>query len=141
MRKNVLLLGMLVLGSLLRAQPPMLLNAETANEMDDLYAITYLLVVTGDELLALSAAHFNNVDLLTDSLWTGYSTRGIRTLELSFPLNRLLLPHSGRGEVKYLKSVPKMFAQISTQSRWKTIFDKFMMKKSALTAAINPTSI
>lgn len=42
------------------------IDADTGNEMDDLYAITYLLGLSDKDVIALSAAHFNNPDLLTD---------------------------------------------------------------------------
>ncbi|MDZ7317413.1 MAG: nucleoside hydrolase [candidate division KSB1 bacterium] len=109
--KSVLFFGMIFLCGAVYSGPRLILNADTANEMDDLYAITYLLAVTGDELLAVSAAHFNNVDLLTDSLWNGYATHGIRTMELSFSLNRQLLACTGRSDVQCLKGAPKIIGR------------------------------
>lgn len=97
---------------LLKAQnPKFILDADTGNEMDDLYAIAYMLGMDQGRLIALNAAHFNNVDLLTDSIWNSYPTKNIRTLQISYDLNREILSYAGREEVPCLMGAPKIIGR------------------------------
>lgn len=85
------------------------LDADTGNEMDDLYAITRLLLDGTVQLVGLSSAHFNNADLVVHEQWNGYPTKDINTVQLSQELNlqllqlldRLDVPHplGGRGMI------------------------------------------
>lgn len=59
--------------------------------MDDLYAIVQLLQDSSVNTIGLSSAHFNNVQLLTDSLWNLYPTKNINTVQISQDLNEQLL--------------------------------------------------
>lgn len=93
------------------AQRKIILDADTGNEMDDLYAISYMLAMADCELIALSSAHFNNVDLLTDSMWNGYPTRNINTVQISYDLNRELLKYTSRTDVKCLMGANKMIGR------------------------------
>ena len=111
LKKLIVLAALFILAQSADAQPQFILNADTGNEMDDLYAVAYVLGVTGDELLALSAAHFNNVDLLTDSLWNGYPTQGIQTMKISHALNQQLLELSGRKEVNCIQGARKIIGR------------------------------
>ncbi len=111
MNKLIVIAVLFILAQSGGAQSHFILNADTGNEMDDLYAVAYVLGVTGDELLALSAVHFNNVDLLTDSLWNSYPTKGIRTMEISYALNQQLLEFSGRSDVKCIPGARKIIGR------------------------------
>lgn len=53
------------------------LDADTGNEMDDLYAIVRLVKDTTVDMIGLSSAHFNNADLLVFEKWNGYYTKEI----------------------------------------------------------------
>ncbi len=77
----------------------LILDSDTANEMDDLYAIVRLLADPSVELIALSSAHFNNLALLTDSLWNGYPTKGLNTVAESQKLNQQILKLSKRQNI------------------------------------------
>ena len=48
------------------------LDADTGNEMDDLYAIVRLVREPSIDLVGLSSAHFNNPDLLVFEKWNAY---------------------------------------------------------------------
>ncbi len=55
---------------------PIVIDADTANEMDDLFAITQLLIQPGVDVVALNSAHFNNVELFVRPTWHRYRTKG-----------------------------------------------------------------
>lgn len=110
--KLYLFLILVTLGvNVLAQNQKFVLDADTGNEMDDLYAITYLAKKSGSEFLALSAAHFNNVDLLTDKKWNGYSTKNISTVKISYELNKQILEYTNRGNVKCLLGAPKIIGR------------------------------
>ncbi len=66
-------------------------DSDSGNEMDDLYAITCLLLDTTVDLVGVSSAHFNNPDLLTKKDWNSYPTKKINTVKISQQLNEKLL--------------------------------------------------
>jgi len=68
-----------------------ILDADTGNEMDDLYAIVQMAKEKSVNLIGLTSAHFNNVQLLTDSIWHIYPTENINTVQISQDLNEQLL--------------------------------------------------
>jgi purine nucleosidase len=67
------------------------LDADTANEMDDLYAIIRLLKEGDIDIRGISSAHFNNADLLLFEKWNGYETKGLSTIRESTLLNEKIL--------------------------------------------------
>ena len=67
------------------------LDADTGNEMDDLYAIVRLVKEPSVELIGLSSAHFNNPDLLVFEKWNAYNTKGLNTVAESQRLNENIL--------------------------------------------------
>ena len=67
------------------------LDADTGNEMDDLYAIVRLVKESSVELVGLSSAHFNNPDLLVFEKWNAYHTKGLNTVAESQRLNEQIL--------------------------------------------------
>lgn len=77
------------------------LDADTGNEMDDLYAIVRLVKETSVDLVGLSSAHFNNADLLVFEKWNAYDTKTLKPVvesqrineEILQMLNRLDIPH------------------------------------------------
>ncbi|HEY3372575.1 MAG TPA: nucleoside hydrolase [Prolixibacteraceae bacterium] len=67
------------------------LDADTGNEMDDLYAIVRLVKDPSVELMGLSSAHWNNPDLLVFEKWNAYDTKGLNTVAESQRLNEQIL--------------------------------------------------
>ncbi|WP_375582221.1 nucleoside hydrolase [Cyclobacterium xiamenense] len=77
------------------------LDADTGNEMDDLYAIARVLKDDGIQLIGLSSAHFNNPDLLVFDKWNAYDTKGLVTVEDSQRLNEALLALAGKADLPH----------------------------------------
>lgn len=67
------------------------LDADTANEMDDMYAIAQSVLDPRAKLLALSSAHFNNVELFVRRKWHRYAMDGFVAVEASQRENERLL--------------------------------------------------
>lgn len=109
--KTLLTFFLLILFNSATFSQKFFIDADTGNEMDDLYAITYLLGLSDKDVIALSAAHFNNPDLLTEKTWNGYKTKGIKTMEESFILNKKLLEATHREDVDCLKGATKMIGR------------------------------
>jgi len=77
------------------------LDADTGNEMDDLYAIVRLVKEPSIELMGLSSAHFNNPDLLVFEKWNAYDTKGLNTVEDSQRLNEQILKALKRLDIPH----------------------------------------
>jgi len=77
------------------------LDADTGNEIDDLYAIVQLLASDKVEVVGLSSAHFNNTDLLVVEKWNGYDTKGLNTVAESQKLNEELLAVMGKTDIPH----------------------------------------
>ncbi|MCD7976028.1 MAG: nucleoside hydrolase [Tannerellaceae bacterium] len=90
----------LFLGMSLYAQPQKVwLDADTGNELDDVFAIIRLLCEPSVEVAGLSSAHFNNPDLLVYEKWNQYDTQDIHTVRISQELNEEILQTMGRGDI------------------------------------------
>lgn len=93
-------------------QPRIIIDADTGNSIDDLYAIAYLLQRADIQPIALTAAHFNNPDLLTYRRWNGYSTRNIRTMRISHRVNKKLVKAAGKHhKVRCVAGAPAMIGR------------------------------
>ncbi|MDR9410618.1 MAG: nucleoside hydrolase [Balneolaceae bacterium] len=77
------------------------LDADTGNELDDLYTIVRAVVDEEVTVTALTSAHFNNPQLVTDSLWHIYPTENINTVQISQDINENLLETLGRTEIPH----------------------------------------
>ena len=77
------------------------IDSDSGNEMDDLYALTYLLSDTTVDLVGVSSAHFNNPDLLTKKDWNSYPTKNINTVKISQQLNEKLLKFMDRENIPH----------------------------------------
>jgi inosine-uridine nucleoside N-ribohydrolase len=77
------------------------LDADTGNEMDDLYAIARVAKDDHIELIGLSSAHYNNPDLLVFEKWNAYDTEGLVTVKDSQRLNEELLEILGLRELQH----------------------------------------
>lgn len=85
-----------------------ILDADTGNEMDDLYAIVRCLLDDEVNLAGLTSAHFNNVQLLTDSLWHIYPTDHIHTVGISQELNESILDRMDRNDIPHPEGCDRM---------------------------------
>jgi inosine-uridine nucleoside N-ribohydrolase len=77
------------------------LDADTGNEMDDLYAIAYLLKSDAIDLKGLSSAHFNNPDLLVFEYWNAYKAKSLQTVNESQRLNEKILAAMGKTAIPH----------------------------------------
>lgn len=77
------------------------LDADTGNEMDDLYAIARLVKEPSIELIGLSSAHFNNPDLLVFEKWNAYPAKGLNTVAESQRLNEQILAALGKSSLPH----------------------------------------
>ena len=77
------------------------LDADTGNEMDDLYAIVRLVKEPSIQLLGLSSAHFNNADLLVFEKWNAYPAKGLNTVAESQRLNKQILKALNRSDIAH----------------------------------------
>lgn len=77
------------------------LDADTGNEMDDLYAIARLVKEPDIKIAGISSAHFNNPDLLVFEKWNAYETRGLNTVAESQRLNEEILKALGRTDIPH----------------------------------------
>jgi purine nucleosidase len=77
------------------------LDADTGNEMDDLYAIARVLKDETIDLKGLSSAHFNNPDLLVFEKWNAYDTEGLVTIADSQRLNEEMLEIMGMMDLPH----------------------------------------
>ena len=67
-------------------------DTDMGNEMDDIFALTRLLVEADKyDIVGVSSAHFNNADLLVFDKWNQYPTKGINTVKISQDENEKLL--------------------------------------------------
>ncbi|WP_373515723.1 nucleoside hydrolase [Persicitalea sp.] len=96
-----LLLLLLVCSSAFAQKQKVWLDADTGNEMDDVYAIVRLLWAADRvDVVGLSSAHFNNADLVTFEKWNQYATSGLSPILVSQALNEEILNTMG------LQSIP-----------------------------------
>ena len=75
------------------------IDADTGNEIDDVYALARLFLDTRISIAGVSSAHFNNADLLVFEKWNQYDTKGINTVEISQKLNEDLLKTMGMSDI------------------------------------------
>ena len=67
-------------------------DTDMGNEMDDIFALTRLLVEAEKyDIVGVSSAHFNNADMLVFEKWNQYPTKGINTVKISQDENEKLL--------------------------------------------------
>ncbi|MDN3205326.1 nucleoside hydrolase [Algoriphagus sediminis] len=87
--------------SLSFAQQKVWLDADTGNEMDDLYAIAHLVKSDKIDLIGISSAHFNNADLNVFEKWNAYETATLKPVEESQRLNEEILAAMGRMDIPH----------------------------------------
>ena len=102
MKKLLLLLVLFtIITSSFAQKQKVWLDADTGNEMDDLYAIVRLVKDPSIELIGLSSAHFNNPDLLVFEKWNAYDTKGLNTIADSQRLNEQILKALKRLDIAH----------------------------------------
>ena len=102
MKKLLLLLVLFtIITSSFAQKQKVWLDADTGNEMDDLYAIVRLVKEPSVELIGLSSAHFNNPDLLVFEKWNAYDTKGLNTIADSQRLNEQILKALKRLDIPH----------------------------------------
>ncbi|MDR1200891.1 MAG: nucleoside hydrolase [Tannerellaceae bacterium] len=74
-----------------------ILDADTGNEMDDLYAITRVMLDKEASIIALSSAHFNNLGMIAGT--GGDSLPLMNTVKESQRLNKLLAQACNREDI------------------------------------------
>ncbi|MFN7120046.1 MAG: nucleoside hydrolase [Saprospiraceae bacterium] len=77
------------------------LDADTGNEMDDLYAIARLVKAPTIDLVGISSAHFNNADLVVFEKWNAYDAKNLITVNESQRLNEEILQALNRLDVPH----------------------------------------
>lgn len=87
--------------SLVAQKQKVWLDADTGNEMDDIYALARILGEPNFEVVGVSSAHFNNPDLVAFDTWNQYKTKGINTLHISQQLNEALLKVMGKLSIPH----------------------------------------
>ena len=59
-------------------------DTDMGNEMDDIFALTRLLVEADKyDIVGVSSTHFNNADILVFDKWNQYPTKDINTVKIS----------------------------------------------------------
>ena len=96
-----ILLPFLIYISSAFAKQKVWLDADTGNEIDDLYAIAHLLKSDKINLIGLSSAHFNNSDLNVFGKWNAYETATLKPVEESQRLNEEILKALDRMNIPH----------------------------------------
>jgi inosine-uridine nucleoside N-ribohydrolase len=110
MKQLITLLFTLLLSTYTNCQT-VWLDADTGNEMDDLYAIARLVKEPGLKIAGLSSAHFNNPDLLVFEKWNAYDSKGLNTVDESQKLNEQILKSLGRSEIPHPKGADRQIGR------------------------------
>jgi purine nucleosidase len=109
MKKILLIfLGLAFLISCFAQKRKVWIDADTGNEMDDLYAIARIVMDTTVDIAGISSAHFNNVELLTEKKWHIYPTKNINTVQISQDLNEKLLKYLNKMNIPHPLWAAKM---------------------------------
>jgi inosine-uridine nucleoside N-ribohydrolase len=78
-----------------------ILDADTGNEMDDLYALVKALKCDEMDVIGVTSSHFNNTQLLTDEYWHIYPTANINTVKISQELNEKILGYLNKEHIPH----------------------------------------
>jgi purine nucleosidase len=115
--KKILFLLFCVATTLSAQKQKVWLDADTGNEMDDVYAIVRLLWAKDQvDIMGLSSAHFNNADLLVFEKWNQYPTKGINTVKISQGLNEEILATMGLSNIPHPMGADRQMGRAWGQS-------------------------
>ncbi|MES2520326.1 MAG: nucleoside hydrolase [Bacteroidota bacterium] len=93
-------------------KPKVWFDTDMANEMDDIYALTRILVEADKyDVVGVSSAHFNNADLLVLDKWNQYPTKGINTVKISQEENEKLLQAFGMMNIPHPMGADRQMGQ------------------------------
>ncbi|MBI9070210.1 MAG: nucleoside hydrolase [Melioribacteraceae bacterium] len=101
MKKYLILFFVLSAISIFAQSNKFIIDADTGNEMDDLYAVVRALENEKIDVLGLTSAHFLNVQLLTTKKWNTYPTENINTVKISQELNEEILKYLGKENIPH----------------------------------------
>jgi inosine-uridine nucleoside N-ribohydrolase len=108
MKKLVMFFPFMICIAASAQKKKVIIDADTGNELDDLYAIAAAVLDTNLEILAINATHFNNTNLLVDSFWHATPTKNINTVMVSHEFNRQLLNNLCAGHIPLLVGANRM---------------------------------
>ena len=100
-RLTILFILLITSLNLLAQKRQVWLDADTGNEMDDLYAIARLVKEPTIDLVGLSSAHFNNADLVIFEKWNAYDAKNLITVNESQRLNVQILQALNRMDIPH----------------------------------------
>jgi inosine-uridine nucleoside N-ribohydrolase len=102
MHNLLTLFGFLLISlSVIAQKQKVWLDADTGNEMDDLYSIVRLVKEPSIDLAGLSSAHFVNADLFVFDQWNAYETKTLKPVEESQRLNEEILKAVDRMDIPH----------------------------------------
>jgi purine nucleosidase len=116
--KKALIILFLVIGQFGFAQKQKVwLDADTGNEMDDVWAIVRLLWAKDQvDIVGLSSAHFNNADMLVFKKYNQYNTKNINTVKISQKLNEVILKTMGLTNIAHPSGADRQMGRAWGQS-------------------------
>jgi purine nucleosidase len=96
MRALAAAIALAVVAAPLAAEPvSYIVDADTGNEMDDLYAVVQSLLDPDAKVVALNSAHFNNMEIVTTGVWHSYDLRCYDPVTVSQAENERLVKALG----------------------------------------------
>lgn len=108
---NTIVLLILLIDATFAQKQKVWLDADTGNEMDDLYAIARLVKEPSIDLIGLSSAHFVNADLFAFEKWNAYETKTLKPVEESQHLNVEILQALNRTEIPHPMGADKQIGR------------------------------
>ena len=87
------------------------IDADSGNEVDDIYAIIRLIEESDISVVGLSSAHFNNPDLLVFDKWNQYPTENISTIDISQQINQDIVSSLKRDDIICCKGADRQIGR------------------------------
>ena len=87
------------------------IDADSGNEVDDIYAIIRLIEESDISVVGLSSAHFNNPDLLVFDKWNQYPTENISTIDISQQINQDMVSSLKRDDIICCKGADRQIGR------------------------------
>ncbi len=78
-----------------------ILDADTGNEMDDLYAIVQAIASPDMNLIALNSAQYNSSQIFMDSIWNGNKVTNFNSVTISQQYNEQILKGLNRMDIPH----------------------------------------
>jgi purine nucleosidase len=107
-----LLFSFLSLNAMFAQKQKVWFDTDMGNEMDDIYAISRLLVEADKfDIVGVSSAHFINVDLMLYDEWNQYPTKGINTVKVSQKENEKILTAFNKMSIPHPMGVERIMGR------------------------------